>query len=296
MRSDLSSLAATGGNSVAPQILALRTKDPVALRHDASRMARRIVLAIVLLIVLGGLAYAGFYLYKRLVQSSGQPAAATPVTSPTRSGVPGTTLPTPTIVEELPGAHQTLLKKPADAALVMTLSNDPVTDPSKLQTYGQTLRTTLNTIKTPTAEIEVRNSEGKPLSFPAFLSFINAHVIDTAIYQDNFGPDFSFLVVRDGNTYNAAYVVKLKDGKNWLFVRGDVAKLETSTGLEGLFPVLPGLRDEAGFKDATLGEQQVRTLTYTQPDGQFIYGWYRDYLILGTSQKAFREALGRVQQ
>ncbi len=258
-------------------------------------MLRRVILGVVLLAILGGLAYAGYYLYKRLVQSSGQPAVATPTVSPARSGLVGTTLPTPAIVEELPGAHQTLLKKPADASLVMTLSNDPVTDPSKLQTYSQTLRAVLNTIKTPTAEIEVHNREGRPLSFPAFLSFINAHVVDTAIYQDNFGPDFSFLIVRDGNTYNAAYVVKLQDGKNWLFVRGDVAKLETNTGIEGLFPVLPGLRDEAGFKDATIGDQQVRVLTYTQPDGQFVYGWYRDYLILGTSQKAFSEALARVQ-
>jgi hypothetical protein len=299
MQSDLASLAATGGNTAAPLAFSLPTGPVEIPAQKRSRIGRTILTVVVAIIVLAGLAYAAFALYKRLVQipasTPAAPAASTTSSTTTTAQTNVPVMPA-TLVEELPVPHHTFLIQPADASLVMALNNAPVSDPSQLHTYAQVLRNTLNSIKTPTAEIEVRNAAGKPISFPAFLSSINAPIIDTAAYQSNFNPDFTFFVMREGNAYTASYILKLQDGKNWLFVKDDAAKLERARGLETLFPVLPGLRDEAGFHDGTVGKQQVRMLTYRQPDATFVYGWFRDYLILATSPTAFQASVGRLQQ
>lgn len=295
MKSDLASLQATGGNNATPLAFALPTAPIVVPRQRRSHGFRTIVIGIVVVIVLAGLAYAGYLLYKRLVENTGPGApAASSGTTTSATNTPSDLFPA-TLVEELPGAHRTLLQMAADATLVMTLNNATVSDPSQLRTYAQTLRETLNKVRTPTAEIEVRNSAGKPISFPAFLSFVNAPIIETGVYQNNFNLDFTFFVMREGNTYHAAYVMRLQDGKNWLFVKDGVAKLENARGLETLFPVIPGLRDEGGFTDGTLGKQQVRLLTYSKPDATFVYGWFRDYLILATSPATFQTIVERLQ-
>jgi len=298
MQSDLASLQQSGGNTVAAETIALHIQPATGMKRDVSHAFRSVVVTVISLAVLAGLAFAGYSLYKRLVQSPAAPSSGTSATSSATGTTPsGPTVQNPStqIVEELPGAHRSLLKKSAEAGAVLALNNAPVSDPTKLHTYSQTLRALLNTLHASTTEIEVRNNAGKPISFPAFLSFINAPIIDTKIYQDNFNLDFSFLAVREGAVFNAAYVLQLQPGKNWLFVKGDIAKLENASGLESLFPVLPGARADAGFQDGILMGQAVRTLTYSTPDGKFVYGWFRDYLILATSPNAFQAALSKVQ-
>lgn len=294
MESDLASLQASGGNTVAAQTIALQVqKQPGATSHSTHHAVRTIFATVVTAIVLAALAFAGYSLYYRLVQSSSVPPDTTQSSSDDDAAT-GTAIPAAVLIEELPGAHASFLKQPADARVALVLNNDPVSDPSTLRTYNQTLRDTLKTVTASNAELEVRNGAGKSMTFPGFLTTINAPLIETGLYQENFESDFTFFVTKEGQGFNAAYILKLKEGKNWLFIKNDVAKLETAPGLETLFPTVPGLRDQT-FKDGMLGEQTVRTVNYVNPDAQFVYGWFREHLVLATSPHALQEALVRVQ-
>jgi len=294
MASDLASLSASGGNMVSAETIALQVKQSRnAVAGGTHRAARTVFATIVSVIVLGALVFAGYVLYHRLVQS---PAAPNAVQAPASDGTDVPAAPSATaaiLVQELPGAHVSLLKQPAASRAVLALHSDPVSDPSMARTYNQTLRDTLRGIATPDAELEVQNSSGQALSFQGFLDTINAPLIDTAVFQENFEPDFTFFVLKEGQEAGAAYVVRLRAGKNWLFVKNDIAKVETAPGLETLFPTVPGLRDVA-FKDSALREQPIRTLNYTNPDAQFVYGWFRDYLVLATSPAALDAALTKL--
>ena len=143
-------------------------------------------------------------------------------------------------------------------------------------------------------EIVPQDASGARIAAPVFLSFIDGLVLDSGMIASHFRPDFTYFMYRAKGIWWPGYVLPLKAGENWLFLKDDVAAVESSPKISNLFLSSPGAAIVGGFHDGTVGDQPVRKLTFTDGTTAFLYGWYHGYLILCTSEAGMREALGRL--
>lgn len=144
-------------------------------------------------------------------------------------------------------------------------------------------------------ETQFGNAAGEYLSFPDFLSALNVNFSAVNILREDFERDFTSFVYRDAAGLWPGYVLKLKSGINALLVRGDIAKFEAEADfINSTFAAVPGARDIA-FKDAQISGIPVRELSFVSKPAMFVYGFgNQGYLILATSEDAFKSALSRL--
>lgn len=191
--------------------------------------------------------------------------------------------------------HSSFFQNTSSEKLVLRLEG-PAASASDLRTYTQKTTDLLAGARTTSTliEVEVQNKDGSPAPFTGFLQAIDAGVLDPQFFATNFEPDFTYFIYKDKQGYWPGYVLALKPGQNWLFLKSDVMKLEESPKLENLFITAPGKKTGEAFQDGTIERQPVRALVFDGPGGVFIYGWFRGYFIMSTSNEGLKQALSRI--
>jgi hypothetical protein len=123
-----------------------------------------------------------------------------------------------------------------------------------------------------------------------------ATVLDPSFLAENFNPDPTFFVYRDKSGSWPGYVLSLQNGKNWLFLESDVAKLESSPAIANFFLTNTGPASPDGFTDSAIASTTVRILPFLEATvpTYFVYGWSNGNLILSTSQAGFAAAIAHL--
>jgi hypothetical protein len=310
MRGDLESMAKSGGGvprfqSVKVEGLSLGKKLEERVGGAKGKSNAILILAallgVVMLALLGYLAYRYFFAGNQTsspptaVQSNTPPASQnqgqSQATPPQTTGAPP---PTALVV------HASLFKEPADQTLTLTLSSGgAASNAADLQTFNQKLNTLLASAnKTASViEINVKGTGGQDLGVSDILAQANAAVLDPTFLAAHFSPDATFFVYHDKNGFWPGYVLALKPTENWLFLKNDVAKLETSPSLSNFFLANPGAASEDGFTDSAVSGAAVRILPFIGPGAPpyFTYGWFQTYLLFSTSQNGFAQAVSRLK-
>lgn len=302
LRTDLESMAKSGG--ALPQFQAVKApRLPSALGATASGGEKNklmtAIIALVAIALLGAVAFLAYQLFLKSPPSSnvtpaGPRAINQPATRPQSSPLPSTS---PLARQGF--VHHSLLKKPADQLLVLTVRSN-VENATDLQTFNQRVIGLLAQAKSPgnLFEINVKNTDGKDLDINEIFSAADIGVLDSQFVSARFNLDPTFFVYRDKNGSTGltagglwpGFIISLKPTENWLFIKNDVAKLEKSSKVNNFFLSFPG--DSSGdFKDDVVSGQPVRVLTFTAPGAVFIYGWFRGNLILSTSLEGLKVVL-----
>lgn len=283
--SDLKSMAESGGGP--PEYEKVKGP-PIVEPRSPKRPDLLVNRLFVVLVPLAALLILGlgfyFFIYPRLGGKIGPdergPAALPPKTS---------------ILEQRPAEprfdHRSFLKKAPDGRFVLRVGS-VAASASDLSTYSQKVIALLGNAKPASTlfEIAVQDSEGGPVSIRDFLGAIDAQVVSQDFLEGNFNSDFTYFVYKDKNGYWPGYILELKPGKNWLFLRSDTLVLEASPKLANLFLVDPG-NIQGTFADGVVSGQPVRAAVFTKPGAVLTYGWFRGYFIVGTSQDGLKRAL-----
>lgn len=292
LASDLAAIRTSGGSTLSPAGVA----QPAATHEDAhpvggsnahllsSILGWLAVLLAVIAIAAG--AYLG-YGYLTTPRNLDEGPATSQPTNPTV---------TPPAEETGLGALPKTV--PAHTSLLVRRPSHTGTFPLEaasgtLQTHFQLIREALNRIPASarTAELTPLDAGGKPLSFPGFATLIGAEdLITPDTFRNALSDDFTLLVLRGQGGFSAAYIFALKPDSAWLYAEPGVRIIEKSPNLESIFLQAPGTR-VGEFSDETIGEQNVRTVSYENPVGNLIYGFFKNRLVIATSRQALDEAL-----
>jgi len=299
LESDLKSMAESGGSwSQSRSIAAPIPSVSLNSNGDTARARPTILLVIgfiVLLIVAGFVLY--YFVYPLVVQEK---KTSLQQIETSKSPQEGALLRPQEVSRQaesiIPSfGHSSFFRSASPEKLVLRLEG-PAARASDLRTYTQKTTDLLLGARTTSTlfEIEVQNTDGTPAAFVGFLQAIDGGVLDPQFFATNFEPDFTYFIYKDKQGYWPGYMLALKPGQNWLFLKSDVAKLEESPKLENLFMTSPGKKTGEAFQDGTIEKQPVRALVFDSPGGVFIYGWFRGYFIMSTSNEGLKQALSRI--
>lgn len=310
MRGDLESMARSGGGM--PHFQNMKVSG-LALGREESSAAPSKKNSLVAIGLVAGLivvlAIVGYFAYSAFFGPSGGPSSTggtqriqhtavpvTPLAPPTTSPVPTTT---PTSSPVSAAGHASFFKKAVDETIVVTFpAPGSIKTAADLQGYGQRMLAALTPVNKAASfvEVDAKSSDGHDLSITELLAAAGASdVINPQLLAAHFNPDATFFVSRDAAGSWPGYVIALKPGENWLFLKGDVSKLEASKSIPLLFLKDIGAESPDGFSDGTVGSTTIRTLGFTgSPSARFVYGWTGSYLILSTSQAGFVQAMQRL--
>ncbi|OGY99711.1 MAG: hypothetical protein A2945_01785 [Candidatus Liptonbacteria bacterium RIFCSPLOWO2_01_FULL_52_25] len=291
LRSDLASLSQSGGmraefKSVAAPVVA--KEDGMSSEVVATNKIKTIVAVVVALALIVGV---GFFAHKLFFGDVSRNPSLLPI-SPSPSAKPS-------------GAasfvHASVFKQPADQVLALTIPSGSVENAAELETFNQRMFRALNGTKPSSVllEVNVKDESGADLPLADILRAGDMEVIDPAFFAAHFNPDGSLFVYKDARGFWPGFVFALNPADNWLFVKDDVARLEDSPKVANFFLTAPGVPAAQNFKDAIIKDaaaenQSVRRLEFSIPGAVFIYGWFRNALIISTSEDGLREAIGRL--
>lgn len=294
MRSDLESMAKGGGSLPhfetvkAPGLRVLSLEESKKEAEKASDKSFWIIASVIAVVVISGVIYFGYQIFK------GQQVAPTTNGNsvPIKQSVPlpadqEVFGPTPEFV------HMTFFKKPPEETLTF-ISKSQAENSQELRTFGQKMLDVLATAKKESKFIEVlfKDDSGRDLSLSEVLALSGSLVLPGDFLLDKFNPDPTVFVYRDAKGPWLGYIFELKPSENWLFLKNDIIKLETSAKLENFFLVSPG-SPSGGFEDIVISSQPARKLTFSS-GAVFVYGWFRGHLILSSSEDGLKEALARL--
>ena len=318
MRSDLASLAATGGgmpqfSKVEVEGLSISkantgTAVDIAKPKKSSKSPAFFLVILVALAVLVAVVWIGKNLFfnkgssavqQGIVQNqqastSNSTSASSSATAVIQTYQSSTVTSSPAIF-----THVSLFKEPADFTVTYSLPQGGVAQTSNdLQTYNQQILTALSGAKKSAdlIEVDVKGTDGNDMSIEGLLSEVGAEVIDPNFLSAHFNPDATFFAYRDINGFWPGYVISLGSGQNQASVKSGVQTIESSTEISNIFlaPVA-GTPSPSGFTDAVVGSTTVRMLNFTgTTPTSFIYGWLRNYLIISTSRNGFAQAVARL--
>lgn len=307
MESDLAAIASGAGNVQGERVEAPRAfpappGDTTALIPHAGGRARETFLAIVnsRAVLFSGfiaiLALLGFLGYLIVYPTFFARRDSPPAGSGTGETPRGDTAPR-VPAEEF--THESYFRIPADEALTLSFSRGAISSARDLETFGQRLTRIAREAHAPSRFIEIAmlRGDGTALAVSEFFSLINAPVLRREFLAENFSPDFTAFVERDGEHIYPGYVLRLKAGRTPLSLEAGVRALEISPHLSNIFPTHPGEPAAPGFEERELGSKRVRYEVFRSPGGtasEFSYAWFNDYLILSTSEAGMRDAFERV--
>lgn len=297
MRSDLESMAKSGGSLPhfetvkAPGLKILSLEESKKEADKSSEKSFWIIASVVAVIVISGVIYFGYQIFRNQQGSSVPSGNVVPVT-------PSTSLP----VNEVLGpaqefVHMTFFKKPPEETLTF-IAKSQAENAQELRTFGQRMLEVLATAKKETKFIEIlfKDDSGADLSLSEVLSLSGSLVLPGDFLLAKFNPDPTVFVYRDAKGSWPGYVFELKPNENWLFLKDDIIKLEKSAKIENFFLVSPGPPvggAAGGFEDIVISSQPARKLTFSF-GAAFVYGWFRGHLILSSSEDGLKEALARL--
>lgn len=278
----------------APAILAEATDVSSATGEDKVEQAKPtwtiaiIIVAVVLLAAIAYFAYQIFFVHPNLT-------VKTPAPMPPAPPPPAAVLPPPSGVSSF--VHKSFFKIPADTLLTLTIQTT-AQNAGDLQTFSQGLTNLISTAnpKGNFFEINVKGGDGNDLNASDIMKAEDAAVIDPQFFAAHFVADATFFIYKDKNGLWPGYVLGLQPKDNWLFVKNDVAKLETSPKLENFFLVSPGTPSPEGFKDMIEAGQPARVLRFSSATASstFVYGFFHNYLVLSTSEDGLMQAIGKL--
>lgn len=165
-----------------------------------------------------------------------------------------------------------------------------------LKTPVQRFKESLGTLKTASSsliQIFPTDSEGTALSLSQTFSLLDFGVLNPSFLSQHFETQFGMFVYKNGRGWWPGYILALRPGENWLFLKEEVGAFEESSKLSNFYLDSPG-GVKSGFRDMQVGDVTARVLEWTAPDSKFIYGWFRGYLILSTSQAGLEAVLPRL--
>ncbi|MBI2622962.1 MAG: hypothetical protein HYW65_00085 [Candidatus Liptonbacteria bacterium] len=204
---------------------------------------------------------------------------------------------------EQTSAPRGILRKPADRTASFAASG-VVENVAELKTPAQRLRETLAAVPAATSstliEVVPKDADGARVPLGQFLERMDAGVLPPEFLAARFAEQFVFFVFRDKAGFWPGFVLALRPGENWLFLKDEVAALERSPKLANFFLEDPG---EAGdeWSDARVGDVAVRELEWTPAtksanaaNPKFVYGWFRGYLVISTSEEGLAAILPRL--
>ncbi|MBI5147907.1 MAG: hypothetical protein HZA37_02040 [Parcubacteria group bacterium] len=111
--------------------------------------------------------------------------------------------------------------------------------------------------------------------------------------KNSFGDDYTAAVYYDESGAWPVYILKLKTGVLVAEAQLAVSRLESSLNLKNLFVADPGAMSQEGFKNGKIGDRQTRYAAFSAKGAAVNYGWFGDYVIVGSSYPAFKEAARR---
>jgi len=300
MASDLELMAKSGGTLVArsqpapvatPPVQTVKTVKPPM---DSAAIIKIVIWGAIGLIGIGIVFVVGYYVVP-LVFPKTIPPASTPTLPADNQSAPQTQLPeTP----ELPSpvfSHKSFFSTPAERNTSISL--EPATAAANLQTFAERIASALADIPPEISflELTMQDTDGKPLSWTKFLSFINADLLTSDFFLSKFNQDFTAFIYRDKNGAWPGYVLQLAGNQNPLLFRSQTNAMENGVpALQNLYLVPPG-NPNGGFQDSQLVGEPVRTLVFKQAGAVFAYGWFHSkYLVLSTSLNGLKEAVKRL--
>lgn len=309
MRSDLAAMAKSGGGL--PRFESVKVAGLSYEQEKTGEAAAEVrgrSSAVMVLVGIAAAALLGIFGYLAYRFYFSQSAPAAPLGAPAApAGGQGTAATAGAAASPSPAAaapaaaftHVSLFKKPADQILKLVIASPgAAVSAADLQTFSQKLSAALSGAnKNATLiEVDMQTSDGHGVAIGDILAAENAAILDPAFLAAHFNPDATSFVYRDKNGFWPGYILSLKPNENWLFLKNDVAKLESSPDIGNLFLQNIGTHDAGGFIDSAVSGTGVRELPFvgTNISGFFTYGWYQTYLILSTSQGGFGEAMSRL--
>ena len=311
MRSDLESMAQSGGGL--PKFQSVKMEGLVAVQEKGGEkkngavIVLAVIAAAVVLGLLGYFAYRMFFTQSSLTTQNNavQTPAAVPAQNQSPAVASSTPTTTPTVtasVAAAPFIHASLFKTPADKTLVLTLPTSSAaggaSSAADLQTFNQKISALLAQANKNAAVIEivVQTADHHGVAVSDLWVQANAAVISPQLLAAHFNPDATFFAYQDKNGFWPAYVLSLKAGENWLFSQSDIANLESSPSISNFFLANAGTPSASGFMDGTVSSTAVRMLSFPNatPPATFLYGWYKNDLIVSASQAGFMAAMNRL--
>lgn len=192
--------------------------------------------------------------------------------------------------------HQSFFKEAADETLSSTFSVALVKDEVSLS-YNEKILEILKGASKNTKMIEVflekEGDRGQHLGLVEFTKVAEAEFLDLEFLADNFNPDFTFFIFKDGVDFWPGLIAKPKSGKSLALLQSEVLKLESSGNLVNLFLKFPGQGQEK-FQDILILGEPTRKLEFPDGGGEFIYGWFHGFLVISTSEAGLKEAALRL--
>ncbi|MBM3256938.1 MAG: hypothetical protein FJY98_01245 [Candidatus Liptonbacteria bacterium] len=202
---------------------------------------------------------------------------------------------TSSVPQERPSLQKGIFRKPLDrsASFIAAQVAQNITE---LKTPVQRLREALEALPAPSAsstlvEMLPIGESGEPVSLSEYFTLLDLDVFNSGFLATHFEGRFGMFVYRDKKGWWPGYVLALKPGENWLFLKEEMAALEESPNLSNFFLTAPG-SPKSNFLDARIGDVSAREILWA--DGRFIYGWFRGYLVLSTSQAGLEAVLPRL--
>lgn len=286
MKSDLEEMAKSGGGL--PQFHTVKAPRITETEREGSTVKKTgwgWILATAT--VIAALTGTALYFYPEFYKKSGQQNV---LKNSSRSTATGGNSAQPQTSAEF--VHNSLFKKPADELLVF-VSKQKAERAAELLTFNQKLTTVLAGAKPSSKflEISFQDETGRDLNIGEILSLSDGLVLPQEFFLEKFNPDPTVFVYKTSGGFWPGYIFELKPEENWLFLKNDVAQLESSSKIENLFLSSPGARIQ-GFQDSTIAEQAMRTLSFSS-GAKFLYIWIKGKLILSTSEEGLKEAMAR---
>lgn len=303
MRSDLASLAATGGGM--PRFNKVNVEGLSISRTAASAVGSKkggkpilifliVCIALALLGAIGWLGYGIFFNKK----SAGQPSGSQ---SNSKSGtIAVQTYQSPVVASTSAiFTHTSLFREPVDSTIIFSLLQESATGTANnLQTYNQQILKVLGAVNKNAnfIEINAKGADGNTLSIEELLSEAGANILDPNFLSAHFNPDATFFAYRDNNGFWPGYVIAVRPGENQLLLKSGVQVIESSPAIGNIFLIEAGVASPSGFTDAVISGTTVRVLNFTGAKSvSFVYGWFQDYLVISASQNGFAQAVARLQ-
>ncbi|MBI4087729.1 MAG: hypothetical protein HY434_02785 [Candidatus Liptonbacteria bacterium] len=287
LRSDLESMAKSGGavpqfQTVKGPSLADFEKQVADATEKPANKTKTIVVAVLAILLTLGIVYFSYQILLKSSSTTTENVSPSPVAAGPQAPV-----------QPAGFTHHSSFKSPPDEVLALMIGKNTQGGISP-QTYTQQIRDLGYGIQTPAFyEVGIQGADGHDLTMNETFSAAGAAPLDPSFALRRFNSDLTVFVYRDRNGLWPGYVLALKPSENWLFLRDEVsAQLEKPQKMESFFVSSPG-SVIGGFKDTVVNGQPARVLKFSS-GASFVYGWFRGYLILSTSEEGLKEAAARL--
>lgn len=291
MASDLEFIAKSGGstpqfqNVKAPGLASLTSG--VSIEEPTEPTNKVLIAAVIITAVALALAIA-YFVYRIFFNQA--PQLAEKHASSATVTIPSSTHP-PSLGSSGSFIHKSLFRNPADTLLPLTV-NSSAQNSANLKTYTQQIKDVIRSDKTSVFfEINAKGVDGHDLSIHEVLSAAGAPVLDPGFISLHFDPDPTVFIYQNKSGIWPGYILALKPGENRLFLRDEISQIEKSQKISSLFINTTG--SPGNFQDTIISGQPARALRFNSGE-VFVYGWFRGYLILSTSEDGLKETLGRL--